>query len=125
MSAMMFSPPTAGQRIFGKLPGSTGQVNLCWTAKIAASLTLKRVCVFFVIEVATRHAHVLGTTTNPDGPWTTQQARNLLTDLAATDVPIRGTPVLKSFRLKLELILVGSDHQRRNSDRTRLEVARR
>jgi transposase InsO family protein len=34
-----------------------------------------------VIEVGTRYVHVLGTTTNPDGAWTAQAARNLLMDL--------------------------------------------
>jgi len=35
----------------------------------------------FVIEAGSRYVHFAGVTTHPDGPWTTQQVRNLLTDL--------------------------------------------
>ena len=35
----------------------------------------------FFIELATRRVHLAGITTNPDGRWVTQQARNLLMEL--------------------------------------------
>src|SRR6266516_649032 len=45
------------------------------------TLFLKRFYVLFFIEVATRRVHLAGITTNPDGRWVTQQARNLLMEL--------------------------------------------
>jgi putative transposase len=59
----------------------TSTMLACDFFPVDSAATLKRISVFFVLEVGSWSVHLLGATTNPDGRWTTQQVRNLVMDL--------------------------------------------
>ena len=76
---------------------------------VDCALTLRRVYVFFVIEIGTRHVYVLGITAHPDGTWTVQQARNLLMDLGSAltvSVPDQGPG--RQFTEAFDSVLAGA-----------------
>jgi putative transposase len=92
-------------------PAPAGHTHVTWrrllrtqaTAMLACdffhvdyALTFQRIYVFFVLEVGSRYVHVLGTTTNPDGGWTTQQIRNLMMDLTWSSLRSRGWSPLRA-----------------------------
>ncbi|MGH8637600.1 MAG: hypothetical protein ACREUZ_10755 [Burkholderiales bacterium] len=50
---------------------------------------LQRLCVLFFIELGSRRVHFAGCTSNPSGPWVTQQARQPTWTLAERPDPVR------------------------------------
>jgi hypothetical protein len=53
------------------------------------TVLLRRIYVFFAIDVGSRRVHLLGVTRHPTGDWVTQQARNLVTALDEAGQPMK------------------------------------
>jgi len=53
------------------------------------TLFLRTLYVFFFIELGSRRVHFAGCTAHPNGAWVTQQARQIVWELAERELPIR------------------------------------
>jgi putative transposase len=53
------------------------------------TVSLRRLYVLFYIELGSRRVHLAGCTSNPDGAWVSQQARQLVWTLPERATPVR------------------------------------
>ncbi len=99
---------------------------------VDCAVTFRRLYCFFVIKVASRYVRILGVTANPDGPWTTQQIRNLLMNLGdrAADFRFLVRDRAGEFTESFDALLADADikavkirpHQRIRADRVEAQV---
>jgi hypothetical protein len=61
--------------------------------------SLQRLYCFFVIEVSSQYAHILGVTANPDGHWTGGHAFAVSAITARPIVPPSACHLCNAFRL--------------------------
>ena len=89
------------------LPDTPGTSPAATAPQVTASLH------DFAVSLGSRYVHILGVTANPDGPWTTQQIRDLLMDLGdrAADFRFLVRDRAGQFTASFDAVLVGAGIQ--------------